>query len=62
MALTRCSALEAADSGVRINCVAPSFANHPFLDIAVLRVSNRATIGPTGPQQVEIRLRDRDCP
>lgn len=31
MALTRCSALEAADSGVRINCVAPSFANHPFL-------------------------------
>ena len=31
MALTRCSALEAADTGVRINCVAPSFANHPFL-------------------------------
>lgn len=31
MALTRCSALEAAESGVRINCVAPSFANHPFL-------------------------------
>jgi 3-oxoacyl-[acyl-carrier protein] reductase len=31
MALTRCSALEAAASGVRINCVAPSFANHPFL-------------------------------
>lgn len=31
MALTRCSALEAADAGVRINCVAPSFANHPFL-------------------------------
>ena len=31
MALTRCSALEAAGSGVRINCVAPSFANHPFL-------------------------------
>ena len=31
MALTRCAALEAAESGVRINCVAPSFANHPFL-------------------------------
>jgi len=31
MALTRCSALEAAKSGVRINAVAPSFANHPFL-------------------------------
>jgi 3-oxoacyl-[acyl-carrier protein] reductase len=31
MALTRCSALEAADSGVRINAVAPSLASHPFL-------------------------------
>jgi 3-oxoacyl-[acyl-carrier protein] reductase len=31
MALTRCSALEAAEAGVRVNCVAPSFANHPFL-------------------------------
>lgn len=31
MALTRCAALEAADHGIRINCVAPSFANHPFL-------------------------------
>ncbi|MBB32483.1 MAG: short chain dehydrogenase [Acidimicrobiaceae bacterium] len=31
MALTRCSALEGAKSGVRINAVAPSFANHPFL-------------------------------
>ena len=31
MALTRCTALEAAKSGVRINAVAPSFANHPFL-------------------------------
>ncbi len=32
MALTRCSALEAASSGVRINAVSPSFANHPFLE------------------------------
>jgi len=31
MALTRCAALEAAEHGVRINCVAPSFAKHPFL-------------------------------
>jgi 3-oxoacyl-[acyl-carrier protein] reductase len=31
MALTRCAALEAAHSGVRINAVAPSLAMHPFL-------------------------------
>ena len=31
MALTRCAALEAAEFGVRINCVAPSLAMHPFL-------------------------------
>ncbi|WP_439379294.1 SDR family oxidoreductase [Amycolatopsis lexingtonensis] len=31
MALTRCSALDAADHGVRINAVAPSLAMHPFL-------------------------------
>ncbi len=31
MALTRCSALEAATSGVRINAVAPSLAMHPHL-------------------------------
>ncbi len=31
MALTRCSAVEAADFGVRINAVAPSIAKHPFL-------------------------------
>jgi 3-oxoacyl-[acyl-carrier protein] reductase len=31
MALTRCAAMEAAPSGVRINCVAPSLATHPFL-------------------------------
>jgi 3-oxoacyl-[acyl-carrier protein] reductase len=31
MALTRCSALEAAEHGVRINAVSPSFATHPFL-------------------------------
>jgi len=31
MALTRCSALEAAEFGVRINAVAPSIAFHDFL-------------------------------
>ncbi len=31
MALTRCSALEVAGSGVRINAVAPSLATHEFL-------------------------------
>jgi 3-oxoacyl-[acyl-carrier protein] reductase len=31
MALTRCAAIEAAPSGVRINAVAPSIAMHPFL-------------------------------
>jgi 3-oxoacyl-[acyl-carrier protein] reductase len=31
MALTRCSALDAAEHGVRINAVAPSLAMHPFL-------------------------------
>ena len=31
MALTRCAALEAAEHDVRVNCVAPSLAWHPFL-------------------------------
>src|SRR5246500_2344146 len=31
MALTRCSAIEAVDYGVRINAVSPSIAMHPFL-------------------------------
>ena len=31
MALTRCAGLEAAEHGVRINAVAPSFAVHAFL-------------------------------
>jgi 3-oxoacyl-[acyl-carrier protein] reductase len=32
MALTRCSAVEAVEYGVRINAVAPSIARHKFLD------------------------------
>ena len=31
MALTRCSAVEAAEHGIRINAVSPSIAIHPFL-------------------------------
>ncbi len=31
MALTRCVALEVAEYGVRVNCVAPSIAMHPYL-------------------------------
>jgi 3-oxoacyl-[acyl-carrier protein] reductase len=31
MALTRCTAIEAAEHGVRVNAVAPSLAMHPFL-------------------------------
>jgi len=31
MALTRCTAVEAAPHGVRVNAVAPSLATHPFL-------------------------------
>ena len=44
MALTRCAAAEAAPLGIRINAVAPSLAEHPFLnrvisddDLALLR-------------------------
>jgi 3-oxoacyl-[acyl-carrier protein] reductase len=35
MALTRCSALEVAEHGVRINAVSPSFATHPFLEKSI---------------------------
>ena len=31
MAITRCAAIEAGHSGVRVNAVAPSIAMHPFL-------------------------------
>jgi 3-oxoacyl-[acyl-carrier protein] reductase len=37
MALTRCAALEAAPHNIRVNCVAPSLAMHPFL----AKVSNQ---------------------
>ncbi len=35
MALTRCAAAEAAPSGVRVNAVSPSLAEHPFLNRAI---------------------------
>ena len=38
------------DEPAQIEYATELVANHPFLDIAVLRVSNRATIGSTGPQ------------
>lgn len=31
MALTRCAAMEAAPHNIRVNCVSPSLAMHPFL-------------------------------
>jgi len=44
MALTRCAAAEAAPFGIRVNAIAPSLAEHPFLnrvisdeDLALLR-------------------------
>ncbi|WP_229074216.1 SDR family oxidoreductase [Actinoplanes sp. DH11] len=37
MAFTRCTAMEAAEHGVRVNAVAPSLAAHPFLDRVVGR-------------------------
>jgi 3-oxoacyl-[acyl-carrier protein] reductase len=40
MALTRCAAMEAAEHGVRVNCVAPSIALHPFL----VKTSNQELI------------------
>ncbi len=41
MALTRCAAMEAAPSGVRVNAVAPSLAMHPFLS----RVTSEELLG-----------------
>ena len=39
-----------ADEPAQIEYATELVANHPFLDIAVLQIVNRATIGPTGPQ------------
>jgi 3-oxoacyl-[acyl-carrier protein] reductase len=50
MALTRCSAVEAAPHGVRINAVSPSLAVHPFLnkvmpDEELAELSRREVLG-----------------
>lgn len=37
MAFTRCTALETAEAGIRVNAVAPSLAMHPFLEKTVSR-------------------------
>ena len=47
MALTRCAALEAAEHGIRVNCVAPSLARHPFLD----RVMDSAELDELAAQE-----------
>jgi 3-oxoacyl-[acyl-carrier protein] reductase len=58
MALTRCSAIEAASSGVRINAVAPSLAMHPFLakvtsDELLAELTTREAFGrPAEPWEV----------
>ena len=48
MALTRCSAIEAAEYGVRINAVSPSIARHKFLDKTSLDRVARPVVGGRG--------------
>ncbi len=58
MALTRCTAIEAAPSGVRVNAVAPSLAMHPFLakvtsDELLTELTTREAFGrPAEPWEV----------
>jgi 3-oxoacyl-[acyl-carrier protein] reductase len=58
MALTRCTAIEAAPAGVRVNAVAPSLAMHPFLakvtsDELLEELSGREAFGrPAEPWEV----------
>jgi len=58
MALTRCSAIEAAEHGIRINAVSPSLAMHPFLakvttDKLLEELSKREAFGrPAEPWEV----------
>jgi 3-oxoacyl-[acyl-carrier protein] reductase len=51
MALTRCSAIEAVEYGVRINAVSPSIARHKFLE--------KVVGGSPGPAVVRRGLRPR---
>ena len=58
MALTRCTAIEAAPAGVRVNAVAPSLAMHPFLakvtsDELLTELTTREAFGrPAEPWEV----------
>ena len=62
MAFTRCSALEAAEHGIRINAVSPSIAMHDFLakaspqealdHLASLEAFGRAAREPMQPASV----------
>jgi 3-oxoacyl-[acyl-carrier protein] reductase len=58
MALTRCTAIEAASAGVRVNAVAPSLAMHPFLakvtsDELLTELTTREALGrPAEPWEV----------
>lgn len=51
MALTRCSAIEAVEYGVRINAVSPSIARHKFLEVG--------GCGPAGPAVLGRGVRPR---
>lgn len=58
MALTRCSAVEAAPHGVRVNAVSPSLAMHPFLakvttDELLTELASREAFGrPAEPFEI----------
>jgi 3-oxoacyl-[acyl-carrier protein] reductase len=58
MALTRCAAAEAAPSGVRVNAVSPSLAEHPFLNRAIpdadLEVLRRRELFGRGAETWEV--------
>lgn len=58
MALTRCTAAEAAEAGVRVNAVSPSLATHPFLekvmDAELLRQMERDEMFGRGAAPFEV--------
>ena len=62
MALTRCAAMEAAPSGVRVNAVAPSIAMHEYLAKARPTSCSSELAGPRGlrPRRRALGGRHRD--